>query len=60
MHPRDAKMRLAREIVKLYHGEEAALKAEEEFIKVFQKKTYQITFQRLSLRAPRFTCQGLW
>ena len=36
-HPRDAKMRLAREITALYHGEEAAIKAEEQFKAVFQK-----------------------
>lgn len=38
LHPRDAKMYLAREIVKLYHGEEAAWKAEAEFRKVFQER----------------------
>jgi tyrosyl-tRNA synthetase len=37
-NPRDEKMRLAREIVKIYHGEEEARKAEEKFIKTFQKK----------------------
>ncbi len=37
LHPRDAKMRLAREIVKIYHGEEAAYRAEEEFKRVFQQ-----------------------
>jgi len=37
-NPRDVKMRLAREIVKLYHGHEEALKAEESFVRVFQKK----------------------
>ena len=36
--PRDAKMRLAREIVALYHGEAAAKKAEQEFVRVFQQK----------------------
>jgi len=36
-NPRDAKMRLAFEIVKLYHGEEKAKEAEENFISVFQK-----------------------
>ncbi|MFA5129136.1 MAG: tyrosine--tRNA ligase [Patescibacteria group bacterium] len=36
--PRDAKMRLAREIVTLYHSAKDAEKAEENFIKVFQKK----------------------
>jgi tyrosyl-tRNA synthetase len=37
LHPRDAKMRLAREIVALYHGGEAAAAAEERFKQVFQK-----------------------
>ncbi|NLJ41992.1 MAG: tyrosine--tRNA ligase [Clostridiales bacterium] len=37
-HPRDAKMRLAREVTTLYHGEEAAKKAEEQFKAVFQKR----------------------
>ncbi len=38
LHPRDLKMRLAREIVTIYHGKEAALQAEEEFKRVFQQK----------------------
>jgi tyrosyl-tRNA synthetase len=38
LHPRDIKMRLAREIVTIYHGKEAALQAEEEFKRVFQQK----------------------
>ncbi len=38
MNPRDAKMRLAREIVAMYHGQEAALKAEERFKMVFQQR----------------------
>ncbi len=37
IHPRNAKMRLAREIVALYHGDQAAGKAEENFMQVFQK-----------------------
>lgn len=37
-NPRDAKMRLAKEIVGIYHGERLADEAEENFIKVFQKK----------------------
>ncbi len=36
--PRDAKMRLAREIVTLYHGASKAMEAEKEFVRVFQKK----------------------
>lgn len=38
LHPRDAKMRLARRIVELYHGREAAEKAEEEFKAIFRNK----------------------
>lgn len=37
-NPRDAKMRLAREIVALYHGEKKADKAQKNFITAFQKK----------------------
>ncbi len=37
LHPRDAKMRLARELVSMFHGEEAAQDAEKEFVAVFQK-----------------------
>ena len=36
--PRTAKARLAREITALYHGEEAANQAEEEFNRVFAQK----------------------
>jgi tyrosyl-tRNA synthetase len=38
IHPRDLKLRLAREIVTIYHGEAAAKKAEENFIETFSKK----------------------
>ncbi|MBU1146164.1 tyrosine--tRNA ligase [Patescibacteria group bacterium] len=37
-NPRDLKMRLAREIVMLYHSADDARKAEENFVKIFQKK----------------------
>jgi tyrosyl-tRNA synthetase len=37
-NPRDYKMLLAFEIVRMYHGESAAKKAEEFFVSVFQKK----------------------
>jgi tyrosyl-tRNA synthetase len=36
-NPRGAKIRLAFEIVKIYHGEKSAKEAEEEFNKVFRK-----------------------
>ncbi len=36
-NPRDIKMRLAREITSIYHGEKEAQKAEENFVSTFQK-----------------------
>ncbi len=38
IHPRDAKMRLAREIVTTYYSKEKAFKAEEAFKRLFQQK----------------------
>ncbi|MGC8594008.1 MAG: tyrosine--tRNA ligase [Candidatus Kryptoniota bacterium] len=38
VNPRDVKRRLARELVKQYHNEEAALVAEEQFDRIFVKK----------------------
>lgn len=38
LHPRDVKMRLAREIVTQYHGLDEAKSAEEEFRRMFQQK----------------------
>jgi len=38
INPRDAKIKLAFEIVKFFHGEEKAEKAKEEFERVFSKK----------------------
>jgi tyrosyl-tRNA synthetase len=38
LHPRDAKMRLAREIVSIFYGEKDALEAEKAFVLLFQKK----------------------
>jgi tyrosyl-tRNA synthetase len=38
MNPRDVKMELAREIVSIFYGDEAAQHAEQQFKQVFQKK----------------------
>jgi len=38
LHPRDAKMKLAREIVEIYHNKQAAEQAELAFVRVFQDK----------------------
>jgi len=45
-NPRDQKARLAREIVKMYHGEKEAQKAEEEFNKTFRDKNPE--FQKVA------------
>ncbi len=37
-HPRDVKMKLAREIVSIFHGDDAADAAQENFIRMFQQK----------------------
>jgi len=38
INPKDFKIRLGKEIVAIYHGEKSAKEAEDNFIKVFQKK----------------------
>ena len=52
LHPRDAKMQLARTIVRLYHGKEAALEAEEEFKRVFQQRSLPTDIPEYSMDAP--------
>ena len=52
LHPRDAKMQLARTIVRLYHGEEAALEAEEEFKRVFQQRALPTDIPEYAMNAP--------
>lgn len=50
-NPRDFKMRLGREIVALYRNQAAAKKAEQEFIRVFQKKDLPDNIEEKKLRA---------
>ena len=38
LHPRDVKMRLAREVVEIYFGEPEAKQAEEAFVRVYQQQ----------------------
>ncbi len=38
LHPRDAKMQLAREIVGAFYSDEAAAQAEDDFVRVFQQR----------------------
>ena len=37
VHPRDAKMKMAREVTEIFHGAVAAQRAEENFVRAFQK-----------------------
>ncbi len=49
MHPRDAKMRLAREIVEIFHGSEAAQQAEEHFVRIFQQGSIPEDMEQFTL-----------
>ncbi|ALS27436.1 tyrosine--tRNA ligase [Paenibacillus cisolokensis] len=51
LHPRDAKMRLARTFVRMYHGEEAAEAAEQHFVTVFQQRALPDDIPEVSLPA---------
>lgn len=51
VHPRDIKMRLAKELTALYNGWEAAEQAEEHFIRVYQKGLQPENMQEYVLRA---------
>jgi tyrosyl-tRNA synthetase len=53
MHPRDAKMRLAREVTAAFHSREEALRAEAEFDRVFRKKGEPEDMPVFRIRAPR-------
>lgn len=59
LHPRDAKMRLAKEIVTYYHGKEAALKAEREFQRVFQAQELPEKLPTVVL-GPEFRTGPVW
>ena len=48
-NPRDAKMKLAYEIVKMYHNEKQAEKAQKDFISKFQKKEIPMDIPKIKL-----------
>ncbi len=52
LHPRDAKMKLAFEIVSIFHGDEAARKAEEHFRQVFQRRSLPTEMPEYRLDEP--------
>ncbi len=49
LNPRDAKAKLAREIVELYHGRKEAAKAEKEFDRIFKEKKIPSKIRTVSL-----------
>lgn len=49
-NPRDVKMDLAKEIVKLYHGENEAIKAEQRFIKIFKENKIPDDIQTIEIK----------
>jgi tyrosyl-tRNA synthetase len=52
IHPRDAKMQLAHEIVSIFHGDEAAVRAEEHFKTVFQQRELPPDMPEYALSGP--------
>ena len=59
-HPRDVKMRLAREIVAQYHGQEEAFSAEEEFKRIFQQRELPDEIPTLQLDAELLENGRVW
>jgi tyrosyl-tRNA synthetase len=53
LHPRDAKMRLAREIVDVFHDEKASEQAESAFVKIFQQKILPDSMPEFTLNTHR-------
>jgi len=60
MHPRDAKMKLAREIVSLYHNSEEAHKAEEQFKQVFSRGELPDEIPEFSLSGSGLDAGKVW
>jgi len=50
LNPRDAKARLAKEIVTIYHGKKAALRAEQEFNRVFKEKKLPLKIPKIKIK----------
>lgn len=58
VNPRDIKMRLAKEIVKVYHGIGEAELAEENFVKIFQKKDKPLAIEAVELNKKKIMADG--
>ena len=59
-HPLTQKKRMAFEIVKRYHGEEAAARAQEEFERVFSKRERPTDVPRVEIPSAKLEDGSLW
>lgn len=60
IHPRDAKMKLARRLVEMYHSPEAAEEAEAGFRKVFQQRALPDDMPETTIAASDLTEGRMW
>ena len=60
IHPKEAKKRLAREIVTMYHSADAARKAEEEFERVFAQKEMPSEMPELRISSSELKEGRIW
>jgi tyrosyl-tRNA synthetase len=60
LHPRDAKMQLARELVGIYHSAEAAEAAAAEFDRVFREKGLPNEIAEIRLNREHVQAGGIW
>ncbi|MDQ0492215.1 MULTISPECIES: tyrosine--tRNA ligase [Paenibacillus] len=59
VHPRDAKMRLAGTLVRMYHGEDAAEAAKQHFVTVFQQRALPDDIEEFTLTADHLEEGGI-
>ncbi|QKG85228.1 tyrosine--tRNA ligase [Kroppenstedtia pulmonis] len=60
IHPRDAKMKLARRLVEMYHSQEAAEEAEAGFRKVFQQRALPDDMPETAIAVSNLTEGRMW
>ncbi|TCW37899.1 tyrosyl-tRNA synthetase [Laceyella sacchari] len=60
IHPRDAKMRLGRTLVRMYHGEQAAQEAENHFKTVFQQRDLPDDMPEVQVNAADLEDGRMW
>ncbi|MEM5770851.1 MAG: tyrosine--tRNA ligase, partial [Bacillota bacterium] len=60
LHPRDMKMYLARTLVRLYHGPDAAQAAEEEFKRIFQRGDMPTDIPEVNVKTSELADGKIW